>query len=223
MFLLKNIKQTLHHNPTKKHFYEGTGMEFTVRALPPHKKGELSSVVNSNPLQEKILTPAEKEFEQNVILFANGIEEFKGDEELAREYLMHPGLGESNRKILFEIKKLNPPLEERVKDLFIVLAFSPEEVKLVASLLDVDAKKELVTYLADNENVIEAVHFCKEFFTAFGTAVNLSQEHKVAIEHACLILAKPILMERELLPKEELSKWPDMPQPNVNVNVQQPR
>lgn len=223
MTLLRNIKKTLHAVKSHKHIHGALRMEFTLTTLPPDVRSQVASIVNDNPLESHISTKTEKERELDIIYIAHGIVELKGDIERATKIYDREGAGESNKLLLEALKKLTPSQDERVKDLFIVMAFSPEEIRLIDAVMDVDARKELARYLSDKEDLIEAINFCKEFFMALGTAHMIAEEHKITTETAMLMLSKSILVERNLLPPDKIAEIPDMPSEKVQVNVKQPQ
>lgn len=224
--LLKNIKQTLHKTLRKKYYYKATNMEFTLKTLPTSQMSRITSILTIDPEQQNIFKTTDREHELNVLYLAYGVEEFDGDEELAKEYLKQDGFGESNAELLSEIRKVNPGLDTRIKDIIVTLAFSKHETQLLNAILDAHAQVELAKYLADTDNVLEAIDFCKELFMAIGTAHYVSKAEGISNEQAFLNLAKPILEERGLITKEEIQNTPppdavigSVPsiQPRVNI------
>lgn len=224
---LKNIKELLNEIHTKEVYHDMSGFTLTAQTMSLDGYEKVTDILSPNPFKEdfRILNKIEEELEIDTIYLAYGVREFKGNIELAASYMRKEGYGASNEKILKEIKELNPPIDEKVKDIVLILAFSHIELRLIRSAIDAGAKKDLAIYVSEISEVIEALHYCDELFKAFENINNVSQNYNIPIEHASLVMAKAIFEERGFsLP--DVLKTAELPEakkqaPQININVEE--
>jgi hypothetical protein len=223
MSSFENIKEHLNDYQSKPVFHKATNFTLTAQSMSREGYKELYKITSPNPFKEgfHILNKIEEEIEINIILFAYGIKEFKENKDLSKAYIDKKDFGESNEKVLKEIKELNPPPSEKIEDIILILAFSHKELTLIQSTLEAGAKKELAIYVSDINNTIEALDYCSDLFKAYNIILNISNTNQVSIEHASLLLAKALFIKRGFALPQQLEKveFPGEKKVAPNINV----
>jgi hypothetical protein len=227
---LRNIKNFLQKKEEFKHKYKATGMTLTIQTMPVDGYLAIEDVMNVNPL-EPTKTPIELEKEVEAIYIAYGVKEFDGDLELAKEYLQKESLGQDNFELLYAIRSINLPATDRINEIIITIAFHQEEARLLEMIVRNDSTKELVKYLSDSDNVIEAMAFCKDFIVALEYIQMFVREKGVPLPQAALMVARQILVAKgykmeELFP-DQIPKTPPPPSfgedndvPTIGINIE---